>query len=284
MSYIRRRVMKNKILIASLLTVTSMSAGALISDVGDTVIKEQREALAINSEGKGVGPQSPRDIDHLGGQNKRVFSLAPPSSKMNLCNIHFHKNAEHKGGEFTRYAGNGDGKGLNTGFRYTGKLTKEELKPFEYKHLESGDTIELHYVYSTADVSPGAILSACISDAIKNPSLRVESQVFVLVNDNNAPDFKNLTSYDLKDGYYQATNIPINTGKPIQYLGSTTGPSYNEKASPFQVTWSVRPKVAKVSIVSVAEWLKNNEFDENHAHRVRNLVVNSKLLSHGMYP
>lgn len=271
--------MKKTILAASLITLTSMNTWAVNVNVDDSVIEQQRESLALSVEGQGVGPQSPRDIDHLDGQNKRVFSLAPQASKMNLCNIHFHKNAEHKGGEFTHYAGNGDGKGYNTGFRYTGDLTKEELKPFKYKHLESGDTIEVHYVYSTADVRPGATLSACISDSIKNPSLRVESQVFVLVNDDNAADFSNLTAYGMKSGYYQAVNIPTDTGKPIQYLGSTTGPSYNEKPSPFQVTWSVRPKVAKVSISSVAEWLKDNDFEEEHAHGVRNLVVNPKLLS-----
>jgi len=74
-------------------------------------------------------------------------------------------------------------------------------------------------------------------------------------------------------------NIPANTGAPIQYTGSTTGPSYNEKGSPLQVSWSVRPKVAKVNILSIAAWLKNNAFDETYAHGVRNLVENEKLLS-----
>jgi len=39
---------------------------------------------------------------------------------MNLCDIHFHKNAEHKGGEFTTYAGHGDGHGYLSGFKYNG--------------------------------------------------------------------------------------------------------------------------------------------------------------------
>lgn len=34
---------------------------------------------------------------------------APPFQQMNLCNIHFHKNAEHKGGEFTAVASKGHG-------------------------------------------------------------------------------------------------------------------------------------------------------------------------------
>ena len=78
---------------------------------------------------------------------------------------------------------------------------------------------------------------------------------------------------------HQAINIPDNTGTPIQYDGSTTGPSYNEVGSPLQVSWSVRPKVAKVSISSVEAWLKDNVFDEDHAHGVRNLVTNPDLLS-----
>jgi hypothetical protein len=65
----------------------------------------------------------------------------------------------------------------------------------------------------------------------------------------------------------------------VVYDGSTTGPGYNEKGSPFQVTWSVRPKVIKLDINSVGSWLAENEFDEDHAHGVRNLVMNPDLLS-----
>jgi hypothetical protein len=101
----------------------------------------------------------------------------------------------------------------------------------------------------------------------------------VLVNDSNALDFIALTEFGMKAGYQQALHIPNNTGTAIQYAGSTTGPSYNEKASPFQVTWSVRPQVAKVNISSVGKWLEKNAFDEDHAHGVRNLVINPALLS-----
>ena len=73
--------------------------------------------------------------------------------------------------------------------------------------------------------------------------------------------------------------MPTDTGSPIEYAGSTTGPSYNEQGSPFQVTFSVRPKVAKVNIKTVAKWLESNEFKEDHGHGVRNLVINKDLLS-----
>jgi len=254
--------------------------------VSDADISKQREALRNNTKGKGFGPQSPRDIDAKAGSNNHVFTAAPEFSKMNLCNIHFHKNAEHKGGEFTKYAGNGDGHGYQSGFVYNGKLSDAELKPVsgeicasEHGALAPGDTIEVHYVHSTAEVQPGPTLGACLNDADKNPQLRVETQVYVLVNDNNAMDFGKLTQLGTKNGMQQALNIPSATGTPVQYAGSTTGPSYNEQGSPFQVTWSVRPKVAKVNIASVGEWCKGNVFKEDHAHGVRNLVMNPDLLS-----
>ena len=50
---------------------------------------------------------------------------------MSLCNIHFHKNAEHKGGEFTAFAGNGDGHGYLSGYQYSGQLTEAELSPLD---------------------------------------------------------------------------------------------------------------------------------------------------------
>lgn len=84
---------------------------------------------------------------------------------------------------------------------------------------------------------------------------------------------------NLCNGYYQALNIPQNAGIPIQYSGSTTGPTYNEKGSPLQVSWSVRPKVLKVNAASFGEWCKDNMFKEDHAHGVRNLVTNESLLS-----
>lgn len=254
--------------------------------VADKVIAEQRTALANNSEGKGYGPQSPRDLDAKSGHNARIFNEAPAYTQMNLCDIHFHENAEHKGGEFTTYAGNGDGHGYNSGFKYNNTLSAAESKPLAAevcpgKHggLQVGDTIEIHYVHSTAQAKPAPTLGSCLSETDINPQLRVEGQVFVLVNDDKALDFKKLTDIGMKNGYHQALNIPNNMGTPIRYAGSTTGPSYNEKGSPIQVSWSVRPKVAKVNIDSVGEWCKDNIFNEDHAHGVRNLVVNPDLLS-----
>lgn len=254
--------------------------------VADQVIAQQRATLAKSSKDMGFGPQAPRDIDVKNGVNPITFTTAPDYKQMNLCNIHFHKNAEHKGGEFTLYAGNGDGHGYQSGYKYSGELSDAESKPIDNeacpsKHggLSVGDTIEVHYVHSSAKVKPGATLGSCLSKSINNPQLRVETQVYVLVNDADALDFKKLTKHSVVNGFHQALNIPENMGEAITYAGSTTGPGYNEKASPFQVTWNVRPKVAKVNIATVDTWCKGNAFDEDHAHGVRNLVTNPELLS-----
>ncbi len=267
-------------------SVSAFAEGTGHESVGDEVIAEQRALLIEATAGKGFGPQSPRDLTVVDGANPIDFGEAPEFTAMNLCNIHFHEGAEHRGGEFTTYAGNGDGQGFGSGFKYDGQLSEAELAPVDYavgttEHgtLEPGDTVEIHYVHSTAEVKPGPTLKSCLNEAVGNPQLRVEAFVYVLVNDDNAADLTTLNSVAQANGKWQATNMPTDAGEAVSYDGSTTGPAYNETGSPFQVTWNVHPKVIKVSISSVAKWLAENEFDENHAHGVRNLVVDPALLS-----
>lgn len=271
--------------VAVAMPVLAESGGHGGHAVSDDVIAEQRAALAAATEGKGYGPQAPRDLNAHEGTNHRAFGAAPAASEMTLCDIHFHENAEHKGGEFTTYAGNGDGHGTDTGFKYDGALSAAELAPVghpigesEHGDLEPGDTIEIHFVYSTAKATLGHGLGTCLTDAIGNPQLRVESVVAVLVNDGGE-DFSEMTHIETLGGLNQLPNLPSDLGTPVVYDGSTTGPGYNEKGSPYQVTWSVRPDVAKLDINSVEAWLQDNPFDEDHAHGVRNLVVNPALLS-----
>lgn len=266
--------------------LAAMTATPVIAEVGDDVIASHRAALAANTDGQGFGPQAPRDLTTAVGENMRSFNDAPAYAEMNLCNIHFHEGAEHKGGNFTTFLGNGDGKGFGTGFGYDGELTDTELAPVDTPIgagqkglLEPGMTIEVHYVHTTAQVTPGPTLGSCLSEALANPQLRVETQVMVLVNDAAAFSFVELAAVEELSGYWQAPNLPNNTGTPIAYDGSTTGPSYNEAGSPLQVSWSVRPDVIKVDINSVGAWYEDNIFGEDHAHGVRNLVLNPALLS-----
>lgn len=205
--------------IATIAISSTAQAGSGSKQVGDDFIAAQRAALAANTDGKGYGPQSPRDIDVLGGSTSHIFGEAPSYKVMNLCNIHFHKNAEHKGGEFNTYAGNGDGQGYMTGYVYSGTLTDAEKAPLAapiankgHGGMQSGDTIEVHYVHTTAEVGPGQTLGACLHEAVGNPQLRVETQVFVLVNDETAHDFMELTKVGFRDGHYQALNILTDMG------------------------------------------------------------------------
>lgn len=234
---------------------------------------------------QGFGPQTPRDISNWSGSNARVFTLAPAASKMNLCNIHTHTNAEHKGPGFSVSAG--DGK--HGGFKCNGtdELTEAELKDPADGHgafdgIKPGDTIEVHWVHSSCDVSPGKGLGSCLSDACANPQLRVETQVFLVVNDANALDFASF-AYDgnIVGGLHQAKSLPAGTGARVVFAGSTTGPKYTQSAcSPLQVTWSVRPSCAKIDVNSLYKWAKDgNVFEEDHSHGVRQLVTAPELLA-----
>ena len=274
---------KNQLLVA--LTATVLSTSAFAGHGHD----EHEEHGPVPGElCTGFGPQAPRDIDSPKGENARTSSLAPDYKQMNLCNIHLHKNAEHKAKDFSVFAGEGHG-GFDSGFKSDMKLTKAELAPVakpacksDHGELQPGDTIEVHWVHSTADVKPGKTLGACLlPEKNGNPDLRVEAQVFVLVNDKNALNFNNLGyGGNIVNGFHQAKSIPSDTGKPVLFTGSTTGPKYSDSVcSPLQVTWSVRPKVAKLDINSLATWCESNEFGENHAHGVRKLVTSPKLLS-----
>ncbi|WAP69860.1 delta-class carbonic anhydrase [Jiella pelagia] len=151
-----------------------------------------------------------------------------------------------------------------------------------FKGVKPGDTVEVHWVFSSCDITPGEGLGACLSKSCSNPALRVEAQTFLVVNDAKALDFETFAyRSDGGQGYHQPPALPQDTGKPVVYLGSTTGPKYSQSAcSPLQVTWSVRPQCAKLDISSLYRWAqKGNVFHEHHAHGVRQLVTAPDLLS-----
>lgn len=242
-------------------------------------------AVSANADNHGgicldAGPQTPRDISNGYGLNSVTFPVAPDSSEMNLCNIHTHTQAEHKGPDFNIAVADGsEGYACND----TRTLTEAELAeaPGAYKGVKPGDTIEVHWVHTTCETTPGEGLGACVPESCTDPLLRVETQVFLVVNDKNALDFMDLAYQgNVVNGLHQPRSLPVSTGVPVEFLGSTTGPSYNEKTcSPAQVTWSVRPMCEKVNIHSLHEWAKDNVFNESKSHGVRELVTSPELLS-----
>lgn len=231
------------------------------------------------------GPQTPRDITKLAGTNGSAFSLAPPASKLNLCNIHFHAGAEHRGPGYLHPVvkgggdhGHGGDHGGAAGFQCndTTKLTPAQLSAppgGACKGLKPGDTIEVHWVHTSCATAPGPTLGACAPDYCKNPTLRVEAQVFLVVNDRAALDFARFDyAGPPTKGVHRARALPA--GNPVVFRGSTTGPAYDDKkGSPYEATWSVRPACARIDINSLHRWCANNVFKEDHGHGVRKLVT-----------
>lgn len=231
------------------------------------------------------GPQTPRDISDPSGLNPVRFEMAPASAEMNLCNIHTHTNAEHKGPGFSVFVGDG----VNGGYACNGsaELTKAELidptgGEGAFGGVEPGDTIEVHWVHSSCPVEPGEGLGSCLSDDCTDPLLRVEAQVFLVVNDPEALDFMDYTYASDGDAeLHQPKALPADTGAPVVFRGSTTGPSYDQSTcSKLEVTWSVRPQCARLDISSLHEWAASgNVFNETESHGVRQLVTAPELLA-----
>jgi hypothetical protein len=229
---------------------------------------------------QGYGPQTPRDITDFNGTNSVVFDTAPTYENLNLCNIHFHKGAEHRGPEFDVYAGPGKFGGYkcnNHNDLDPSVLTTPQK--VSCKDLKVGDTIEIHWVFTSCDVKPGAGLGSCLSDKCMNPQLRVEAEVFKVVNSNNVLQFQSMGYAGKIGGYHQPRMLSAHP-EIVEFLGSTTGPSFTQEVcSPLQVTWNVRPSCKLMDINSLSKWCEDNIFEEDSAHGVRELVTAPELLS-----
>ena len=273
--------------LAGCLLLIACGSGESTTDepVAEAEPAAEETAAAEASEGElctAMGPQTPRDISSTEGLNTTTFPMAPAATEMNLCNIHTHTNAEHKGPGYSVFVDATDNGGYAC--NETSELTEAELAeaPGAYGDVKPGDTIEVHWVHTSCAATPGPGLGACVPEGCEDPLLRVEAQVFLVVNDPNALDFTTMAyGGNVVDGLHQAKMIPSNTGEPVIFRGSTTGPSYDQSTcSPAQVTWSVRPQCAKLDIGSLHRWAESeNVFEETKSHGVRQLVTAPELLS-----
>lgn len=260
---------------ATLACTLSLAAGVALAETTTPAAGKQADGAIC----EGFGPQTPRDISETAGTNPVLFPEAPSPDQMNLCNIHLHAPAEHRAPAFSLPADDG------AGFRcaISQQLTEAERAPLEgnaCQGIAPGDTVEVHWVYSSCDVEPGPGLTSCLSERCANPSLRVETQVYTVVNDDDATDFGKLSTLTTDGGFHQVSALPTGTGEPVEFAGSTTGPAYSESVcSPLQVSWSVRPQCARVSLSSLSRWCADNVFDEQKPHGARPLVTTPALLS-----
>jgi len=227
-----------------------------------------------------AGPQAPRDIRNSSGTNATSFDAAPAASAMHLCDIHFHRNAEHRAAGYSRLAGNGNNAGYicngSTPAKHATGAGHADHADHGCSGIAAGDTIEVHWVYTSCDVQPGPALTSCFTDTCKHPKLRVEARVFHLTD--NASDAKFGDFSDYSSG---SVVLPPATD-PVHYAGSTTGPSYNDATcSPFHVTWNVSSACQNLNLETINKWCgkSHNDFQEDHAHGVRALVTDPALLS-----
>jgi len=225
-----------------------------------------------------AGPQSPRDIDSRSGSSTTMFKTSYNTSNMNLCNIHFHWNAEHKSEAYSTFVDTGNEHSgwaivqpasIDPEYRATHDISR--LLDGDDVHetgVIPGDTIEVHWVYTSCNVhyeelEPSKGLGNCSSEVCANPQLRVVAQVFKV-----AEDGATVTTMQQPMSHYDST---------VVYTGSTTGEKYNnDHCSPFQVTWDVKKSVATIDAHALAEWA--HEMGE-HGHGVRELVTRDELLS-----
>ncbi|MEW6600570.1 MAG: delta-class carbonic anhydrase [Nitrospirota bacterium] len=237
----------------------------------DTKHAVKHESPEEQNQCVGAGPQSPRDIDSTIGNNHVIFNAAPSIADMNLCNIHFHRNAEHKAAAYSTYVADGDNSGWACKEPAAGRLEEKHAEYNGCEGIAEGDTIEVHWVYTTCDINTDGVkpmgggLNACMTNMCPNPELRVVAQVYLLE----------------KNGKAKFSNSPIAHKDPtVVYTGSTTGTSWNNHhCSPLQVTWDVKTTCDTLDIDNFSKWCGDNKYHEKHAHGVRELVTSEKLLS-----
>lgn len=250
------------------LSLTLLLCVALVGNV--YAGEKKHEAPKEENKCIGAGPQAPRDIDQISGNNSVLFETAPAITDMNLCNIHFHRSAEHKASAYSTFVQDGSHSGWTCKPPVPGRLEHKHAEHNGCQGIAEGDTIEVHWVYTTCDtvskgVKPaGGGLSACMTSTCANPELRVAAQVFLLE----------------KNGAVKFSDSPPNHTSTVVYTGSTTGTSYsNTHCSPFQVTWDVKTTCESLDIDNFSQWCSNNKYNDNHAHGVRELVTSEALLS-----
>jgi cadmium carbonic anhydrase-like repeat protein len=252
--------------------VVSILSVVVLAGTRGAVLAAECPPAAVTTCAK-VGPQSPRDIQSSSGTNPVRYSKALPFTALRLCDIHFHKLAEHKIPATVPAPGGQEGYVCRTTTSADAyKQRKTDPPQNGCKGVSLGDTIEVHWVFTSCNVEPAPCLASCFSAACVNPELRVETQVFYLTPPGNGDNW---------EGAGYSRTPPAAVAGTVEYLGSTTGADYDDHAecSPIQATWKVRPTCRRLTLQSLNTWCDHNPFNEDHAHGVRKLVTLPELLS-----
>lgn len=240
-------------------------------------------------------PQAPRDVSAAYTTGMKVARMIPLDQSfvdnMVQVNTHFHFGAEHRSAgeyDFLNVSGIHDAaeQKHKPGFFCSNATIPEVLKtPYNFQHCSDtdvGSTYEFHWVYSTAGTKLGAGLVGAF-DRQYNPSVIVQGQVFVIVNDpsgaHDYPDFIHGKSF-------QTLGEPADK---VSYIGSTTGQSYNNQntCSPILIHWHMDRKCRQISAQTLDAMCKTmiEDYDmkaDTESHGSRGLV-SDRLASKQIY-
>lgn len=184
-----------------------------------------------------------------GPQSPRDISVAggknelpvPTGETPNLCNIHFHRPYEHAG--FVMPAG------------------VDPSDAAVCHDVKNGDKVEVHWVYTNCPLpaEPKHALENCVCDR-PDMVLRVVTGAYIVADEGEdfAPPSEDM----------------------VKYAGSTTGTTFNnEVCSPARVNWEVPRTVKYLKRDALGAFCDDNPYHEDHAHGVRELVVDEAWLS-----
>jgi hypothetical protein len=214
------------------------------------------EEVAATSVPAGpCGPQSPRDLALAGGVNEIPVpgdGTRPPR----LCNVHFHRPAEHTGIAACPRVEEPPSVGV------CGGHGEPPVRP--------GDEVEVHWVYTSCPPPPERRpgLDNCTCEA---PVLMVIGQEYVVAPDGTAG----------ADGALDEPAAGL-----ARYGGSTTGPGFSggkpgddRPCSPARVQWAMARQCRELAVAALGAWCAGNEWGEDHAHGIRPVIGREDWLS-----
>jgi len=252
--------------LAALQLSLQYSLAAHVSDVVPETRFVSHGAVNEDLRCEDAQPQAPRDLSTGAPGAKRAIgplNLVPGQADATAngfvhVNTHFHEGAEHKSDAYhSAPHGAAHERRLLSGHAVPGWQCADSVDhehdnsgmwaPYEFqfcKDVNVGHTYEIHYVHATGGPKNIAHpMSGGLGGALfetRNPSIIVQAQVYVVVNDDSYG-----VAGSLLDFQHRSDN------DVVAYTGSTTGRSFNnEFCSPYEINWHVDRACHRVSAKS----------------------------------
>jgi len=257
-------VSKAVILLALAALQYSLAVPTTISDVVPETRFVEHGDVAEGLLCSDAQPQAPRDLTTGASGAKRALgplNLVPGHADATAdgfvhVNTHFHEGAEHKSDAYntappSEGPNGGEYANGHPGWQCADSVEEHDQSgmwaPYEFQHCKDvhvGHTYEIHYVHGTGGPKDTAHpMSGGLGGALfetRNPSIIVQAQVYVVVNDDSYGVAGSLLDFQ----HGADTDV-------VAYTGSTTGTSFNnEFCSPYEISWHVDRACHRVSAKS----------------------------------